>query len=966
MLSFTRSIGVRLWCPALGLVALLAADTAAQAPVDPFSACTARFARTPDDYDSAYCFYEVTIQKSLWDDGARIFERLIAEQPKNLWLPLAYGHVYRTRDPARAEALYRQSADGFQARGHAEGELLRAATFATSSFPKAASTTRRVRPVRVVEIGRASTDPLLKARAWTLEATEITDSGGDLSRAYRLLKQTEGAIFPEGPYRLKRSTLNALGLAAFRLGRLDEALGIFQRLDQLAAAEGEALARANAQYNILNTSMSKEGLLPSLDSNARMMQLAERTLATATAAQNRDMTLKTHRAIAELLMVDAGASARALEHVESCLTLARAIRQPYDEAVCSWVKASILRRASPAAARAAEIDALAATERAKDPRTQAYSARRRMRQSWETKPRPQAVDDALSAIATVETLRGLQDDADGTAEHFSTWTADYHWLSGHLLQDQKGPVQASAVDQAFTVTERMRARSLLDTLERARSKEDVQHPAVIQRRLLLERLAIVQRKLMDPALAENDRNQMLGTLQDLELQERNARREVDLAFPSRQTAPTAFAGIRDVQSTLAPNEALLSYQVGLWKTLGDEFGGGAWLVAITRETTTVHAIPDRAQLAPIVPMFTGLLERADGLDGAPAAKLYHDLLEPALAQLPPGIERLIIVPDGPLHHLPFDALRRERSAPPVAAAYEVVVAPSATLWRHWRTDAPRPGRARALAFADPLLDRRLTNGEAVERNAVLQQGLRLGRLPYARRESAALETHLGGGVDVLVGARASERALKERNLENYRIVHFAVHALADEQRPERSAVLLAPGAATEDGLLQAREIQGLDLDGRIVVLSACQTASGAVLSGEGVLSLARAFFEAGAHAVVGTRWPIRDADASELFDTFYERLGGGAALAGALKAAKVASLEAGRPASTWASLVLLGDGSARPFPEGRPSGTEARRASLQASEILSPRRLLAGSALVAGLILVPLAISSLRRRRPRN
>jgi CHAT domain-containing protein len=193
-----------------------------------------------------------------------------------------------------------------------------------------------------------------------------------------------------------------------------------------------------------------------------------------------------------------------------------------------------------------------------------------------------------------------------------------------------------------------------------------------------------------------------------------------------------------------------------------------------------------------------------------------------------------------------------------------------------------------------------------------------------------------------------------------------VHALADEQRPERSAVLLAPGAATEDGLLQAREIQGLDLDGRIVVLSACQTASGAVLSGEGVLSLARAFFEAGAHAVVGTRWPIRDADASELFDTFYERLGSGAALAGALKAAKVASLEAGRPASTWASLVLLGDGSARPFPEGRPAATEARRASLQVSEILSPSRLLAGSALVAGLILVPLALSSLRRRRPRD
>lgn len=941
-------------------MALIASATRvlAQPPADPFAACATRFAAAPNDYDSAYCFYEVTIQKSLWAEGARIFERLIADQPENLWLPLAYGHVYRTRDPERAEALYRKAADGFQAAKHAEGELLARSNLRNFLFPKGRTDDAARETARVVEIGRASNDPLLKARAWTLEATQVQDSGGDLSRAYRLLKQTQAAIFPDGPYRLKRSTLNSLGLVAFRLGRFDEALGVFKTLDELAAAEGEGLARANAQYNILNTSMAKESVLPSVDALARLMPLAERSLATAIAAQNRDMTLKTHRAIAELLMVDGADSARALEHVDACLALARAVRQPNDEAVCSWVKASVLRRRSPGEASAAERDALAATERAKDPRTQAYSARRRMRQSWETKPRPQAIDDALAAITTVETLRSLQDDADGTAEHFSTWTADYHWLSGHLLQD----AAAEEVERAFTITERMRARSLLDTLERARTAEDAKHPAVIHRKLLLERLAVVQRRLMDPALTDGDRTAMLETLQDVELQEQNARREVEAAFPSRRPAPTTFASVGDVQAALAPNEALLSYQVGLWKTLGDEFGGGAWLVALTRTTRTVHAIPDRAKLAPIVPMFSGLLERADGLELAPAAALYHDLLEPALSQLPPGIDRLIIVPDGPLHHLPFDALRKDRTSAPLAAAYEVVVAPSATLWRHWRTTPPADGRARALAFADPLLDRRLMRGDAVERNAALQHGLRLGRLPYARRESEALEAHLGsGGVDVLVGARASERALKDRPLAGYRVVHFAVHALADEQRPERSAVLLAPGAASEDGLLQAREIQELDLDGRIVVLSACQTASGAVLSGEGVLSLARAFFAAGAHAVIGSRWPIRDADAAELFDTFYAELGGGASLAASLKAAKVKSIAAGRPASTWASLILLGEGGVRPFAGG---GTPApgRRASLSATGI-GPRELLIGSAVTSTLILVPILLARRRRRQ---
>ena len=74
------------------------------------------------------------------------------------------------------------------------------------------------RPTRVAELGRSVSDPLLKARAWTLEATHVQDTGGDLSLAYRLLKQTEVKIFPDGPYRLKRTTLNSLGRWPFGWG----------------------------------------------------------------------------------------------------------------------------------------------------------------------------------------------------------------------------------------------------------------------------------------------------------------------------------------------------------------------------------------------------------------------------------------------------------------------------------------------------------------------------------------------------------------------------------------------------------------------------------------------------------------------------------------------------------------------------------------------------------------------------
>jgi CHAT domain len=185
---------------------------------------------------------------------------------------------------------------------------------------------------------------------------------------------------------------------------------------------------------------------------------------------------------------------------------------------------------------------------------------------------------------------------------------------------------------------------------------------------------------------------------------------------------------------------------------------------------------------------------------------------------------LIIVPDGPLHRLPFEALRSGRDADPLAVRYEVVVAPSATLWRHWRQQV-RPVSARgALVFADPALTF-TTGGTSLPRDAEFRDGVRLGPLPHARSESRALARYIGS-VDALTGPLASEAALKARDLGRYAVLHVAAHAIADDAHPERSAILLAPGSDAEDGLLQAREIDALDLHGRVVVLSACQTSSG--------------------------------------------------------------------------------------------------------------------------------------------
>jgi CHAT domain-containing protein len=196
-----------------------------------------------------------------------------------------------------------------------------------------------------------------------------------------------------------------------------------------------------------------------------------------------------------------------------------------------------------------------------------------------------------------------------------------------------------------------------------------------------------------------------------------------------------------------------------------------------------------------------------------------------------------------------------------------------------------------------------------ERNLDFREGIALGALPHARREGRAVVRRLGGGSELRLEERASEDALKKTDLSRYGILHFAAHAVADEENPDRSAVILSPGSDSEDGLLQVREIGELHLDGRIVVLSACRTAAGRTLNGEGVQSLARAFFRAGAHAVVASRWPLRDDEAAVLFEDFYRELAKGQSLARSLRRATERAAASGLPPAAWSGLTLYGDGT---------------------------------------------------------
>src|SRR5262249_37428068 len=159
--------------------------------------------------------------------------------------------------------------------------------------------------------------------------------------------------------------------------------------------------------------------------------------------------------------------------------------------------------------------------------------------------------------------------------------------------------------------------------------------------------------------------------------------------------------------------------------------------------------------------------------------------------------------------------------------YEISLAPSAALWLRWRRGALRGIRRRALVLADPAL--LPTMSLAVSEREWKWTPPPAG-LPAARSEARFVISALGGGRRVVLGEEASKSFLKTADLTGYGILHLAAHAVVDEKRPERSALLLA-GAGEEDGLLQMRDIVGLNLESRAVVLSACRSAGGAEVAG---------------------------------------------------------------------------------------------------------------------------------------
>lgn len=459
--------------------------------------------------------------------------------------------------------------------------------------------------------------------------------------------------------------------------------------------------------------------------------------------------------------------------------------------------------------------------------------------------------------------------------------------------------------RAFTVSERARARSLLDLLSAARA-----HPDSDELRRLDELSRRINTRHLDllaspqGIVSDELERELAGLLESW--------RQANAAVqgPPRAMAPSL--SVQEAQRLLDEDTLLLEYFLGEEKS---------YLWAVTSSTSRfVTTLPNRAKIeAAARRAHRGMTEshRQTGEAGArlAAARLSRMVLQPVADLL--GQRRLVVVAHGALQAVPFAALPLpDGTDRPLIADHEIVSLPSVSVLAALRSELAgrRPAQGLLAIVADPVLG---ADDPRLERNRTVpaaRQTPALPRLPYAGREAVDILGVAGSRRVLAASGFAASRALVQRGrLSGYRILHFATHSLFDDLHPELSALALSAfdsSGRPVDGQLRAYEISSLDLRTDLVVLSACRTALGREVVGEGMIGLTQGFLHAGAPRLIVSLWDVDDRSTGELMKRFYAALlREGLPPAQALRQAQISLWKEPRWQAPyhWAGFVLQGE-----------------------------------------------------------
>ncbi len=760
-----------------------------------------------------------------------------------------------------------------------------------------------------VELARNAKDEKLQAFA-----VGILGTAQSLSGRYREAVQSNRAQLAIdrriGPPTEVALALNDLGIDLKHLGRFEEALASYD--EALAIFERNG-ARSRMAMPLLNAANVYE----SLGDRNRSLKMHERSLAVSVETGSLYGQGINHNDIGELTL-GAGNLPAAREHLEKALAIGRSAPFVYIELVALEHMGRLQLEAGDLEAARARLDealkiadargfgrqrvivraVLARTEARRGDRDSALAfADEAVRQAGALED-PEAEFEALEARAAVleaagdrgaaaaylnaidllESLRGrlaLGDLRMGVAEpHFSV----YEGAIRTLMRDGKPA-------DAFDVAERARARTLLQLMAARGSAGGGQtREAEVLRKLreASEALATAPKEARASWQREVD-----DLAKELSREEDEARR-VDAAAAAARYAWTApLSRLRS--GLLRPGRTLLAF---FW---GEESVYGWWIDGTHLRGARLGAA---APLASEVGFLASAVSaRSDGPDWRPPARrVFADFVTP----LAPGpADEVLVVADGPLCRLPFETLLPREGAQPWGMSARFVYGPSASvlLALHERSRAAHFDGT-VLAVGNPVVSTGARGGDP--------QGSRSDRdpLPFAEEEARGIVSLFGSGNSkLLLGAEATPERWASLSPAGYRYLHFATHAAVSDRHPQETSLLLSGGRLT----LPA--IQRLSLDAELVTLSACDTALGQRVRGEGVIGLPQAFLAAGAGGVVVSLWKVEDRSTAAYMHDFYGLLKRGVSPAEALLTVRRARAalpgDDGHP-SRWAAFILVG------------------------------------------------------------
>jgi CHAT domain-containing protein/Tfp pilus assembly protein PilF len=524
----------------------------------------------------------------------------------------------------------------------------------------------------------------------------------------------------------------------------------------------------------------------------------------------------------------------------------------------------------------------------------------------------EAFNSYKASISIIENIRSSISAEEYKASYFGSDKRldTYYNAIGLLIKMHRSRPEKGYDREAFNFLERAKARAFLNSLEIAEiifdDSADIR--LVNQEKELMGGISKIYTKLLNPELSDEERKEFEKTIKGFEEELEYLKQEI------RDTSPV-YANLKypeiitynDVQNIFSKSDTTL-FAFALGKDTSLAF-------AITAGYLKTYPLPSRSNLQRRVSEYRRVISDSSATNFRLGFDLFKELIQPGLNY---HTKRLIIVPDDILHLLPFEALITNTDINRwLVEDYAISYVPSFSSLKYLtnrRANSRKPGKD-LLAFGDPFYGPNEESSSIPAPDIVHElfpssfsnvKRLRFSGLEVKKLSSLFKKSR----IDIFLRQAATEEKIKSIPLTDYRILHFASHALIDDKKPARSAILLSLDQdPAEDGLLQTREIFNLKINADLVALSACQTGLGQFIRGEGIEGLNRAFFYAGSSAVLMSLWSVNDQATSRLMESFYHYIKTPATLTQALQKAKLEMIRSSAVSHPfyWASFVIAGD-----------------------------------------------------------